>query len=51
MPIPETEVKISEQGEILLKSPSVCCGYYKNEKATRETIEDGWLAYRRCRDM
>lgn len=43
MPIPETEVKISEEGEILLKSPSVCRGYYKNEKATAETIEDGWL--------
>lgn len=43
IPIPETEVKISEEGEILIKSPSVCCGYYKNEKATNETIENGWL--------
>jgi long-chain acyl-CoA synthetase len=43
IPIPGTEVKISEQGEILIKSPSVCLGYYKNEKATTETIEDGWL--------
>lgn len=43
VPIPETESKISEEGEILLKSPSVFQGYYKNEKSTRETIVDGWL--------
>lgn len=42
-PIPETELKISEQGEILSKSPAVFLGYYKNEAATRETVEDGWL--------
>jgi long-chain acyl-CoA synthetase len=42
-PIPETEIKISAEGEILSKSPAVFQGYYKNEKATRETLEDGWL--------
>ncbi|MBO8168316.1 MAG: long-chain fatty acid--CoA ligase [Thermoanaerobacteraceae bacterium] len=42
-PLPATEVKISDSGEILLKSPSVFCGYYKNERATAETITDGWL--------
>jgi long-chain acyl-CoA synthetase len=42
-PIPETEVKISEDGEILSKSPSVFQGYYKNDKATKETLVDGWL--------
>lgn len=42
-PIPGTEIKISEQGEILSKSPAVFLGYYKNEEATAETIEDGWL--------
>ncbi len=42
-PIPETEIKISEQGEILSKSPAVFQGYYKNEKATQETLEKGWL--------
>ncbi|MEH7226098.1 AMP-binding protein [Bacillus sp. JJ1566] len=42
-PIPGTEVKISDQGEVLLKSTSVCVGYYDNEQATNETIEDGWL--------
>jgi long-chain acyl-CoA synthetase len=42
-PIPETQIRISEQGEILSKSPAVFLGYYKNPKATEETLEDGWL--------
>jgi long-chain acyl-CoA synthetase len=42
-PIPETEVKITEAGEIISKSPSVFHGYYKNEEATRKTLVDGWL--------
>ena len=42
-PIPETEVDITEDGEILSKSPSVFLGYYKNEEATEETLVNGWL--------
>ncbi len=42
-PIPETEVRITEEGEILSKSPSVFQGYYKNEEATKKTLIDGWL--------
>lgn len=43
MPIPETELKISDEGEILEKSPAVFKGYYKNETATAKTLKDGWL--------
>ena len=42
-PIPETEIKITEEGEILTKSPSVFQGYYKNDEATKKTLIDGWL--------
>ncbi|MBH2042871.1 MAG: AMP-binding protein [Comamonadaceae bacterium] len=42
-PLPGVEVKISDNGEIMLRSGSVFSGYYKLEKATREALEDGWL--------
>ncbi len=43
LPIPETEVEITEDGEIITKSPSVFLGYYKNPEATEETLKNGWL--------
>ena len=42
-PIPGTEIKITEDGEIITKSPSVFLGYYKNPEATTEALREGWL--------
>jgi long-chain acyl-CoA synthetase len=42
-PLPETECEISEDGEILSRSPSVCVGYYKRDEQTEELLEGGWL--------
>jgi long-chain acyl-CoA synthetase len=42
-PIPETEVRITPEGEILSRSPSVFKGYYKDPEATAKALRDGWL--------
>jgi long-chain acyl-CoA synthetase len=43
-PVPGCEVKIADNGEILLRSTSVFHGYYGNEAATKDTVDaDGWL--------
>ena len=42
-PLPGVEVRISESGEVLYRSPGVFQGYFKNAEATRETLEDGWI--------
>ena len=42
-PLPGVEIRISENGEVLFRSPGVFQGYYKNPDATRETLEEGWV--------
>jgi len=40
---PDSEVKLSEEGEILVKHDGVFKGYYKDPEATSRTIIDGWM--------
>jgi long-chain acyl-CoA synthetase len=41
--IPGFEVRTDGDGELLIRSATVFAGYYKDEEATREVLEDGWL--------
>jgi long-chain acyl-CoA synthetase len=41
--LPGVQIKIADDGEVLIKGPNIFQGYYKNDEATRETIVDGWL--------
>ncbi|MEM8498545.1 MAG: AMP-binding protein [Pseudomonadota bacterium] len=41
--VPGTEVRLSEEGELLIRGPGVIQGYWNNAQKTASTIVDGWL--------
>jgi long-chain acyl-CoA synthetase len=44
LPLPGFEVKVADDGELLIRSETVFGGYFKDDEATREVLrEDGWL--------
>ena len=42
-PLKNTEVRIGEDGEILVKGELVMMGYWRNDAMTKRTVVDGWL--------
>ena len=42
-PIPAMEVRLAEDGEILVRGPSVMRGYWRDQTGTSEVLRDGWL--------
>jgi long-chain acyl-CoA synthetase len=43
-PVPTLEMRVADDGELLARGANIFGGYFKNEKATSETLTDGWLA-------
>jgi long-chain acyl-CoA synthetase len=43
LPYPGVELRLTEEGEIISRSPACFAGYYKNPEATRDAVRDGWL--------
>ncbi|WP_207929088.1 AMP-dependent synthetase/ligase [Actinomadura sp. 6K520] len=42
-PIPGVDIRIADDGEVLVRGINIMRGYWNNEAATKEVLEDGWL--------
>jgi long-chain acyl-CoA synthetase len=42
-PLPRTEIKIAEDQEVLVRTPSCFVGYYQDPEATKKALRNGWL--------
>ena len=42
-PLPGVEMKIADDGELILRSPTVFSGYYRSPESTAAVLRDGWL--------
>lgn len=43
IPYPDVEVKVNDSGEIIIRSPYMMKGYFRDEEATASAFEDGWF--------
>lgn len=46
--LPEVELKIDEEGEVIMKAPWMMIGYFKNPEKTNEVLQNGWLKTGDC---
>jgi len=44
LPLPGAEARLAEDGELLIRSPTLFTGYYQDPRATAQVLCDGWLA-------